>query len=172
MKPPILSYVVFLAVVLFTINTQLITGAEGPVYDVRGKRVLNDSPYYIGPVIWAKGRGIKLTDTINNKKVCPSYVVQDPAEVNKGGTFLFTMLTFEIEKPRKHLLTERALGIGSGLPKAPCYVSTFWQIADLEAKAPSNSIMIGGKFEDDYSCFQVVDYPKPTSPEVHSYMLL
>ncbi|KAL8193160.1 hypothetical protein R6Q57_027064 [Mikania cordata] len=50
-------------------------------------------------------------------------------------------------------------------------MSTFWQIPDAEAKPPSNLITTGGNFETEISCFQVVYYPKPTSPKVHSYML-
>ncbi|KAI3793480.1 hypothetical protein L1987_36099 [Smallanthus sonchifolius] len=166
MKPIVLSYVLFLA---FIITTQLIpstSASEDVVYDVTGEKVLNNVPYYIGPVIWAKGGGIKLTDTKNNKKVCPLYVMQDPAEVNLGGQFSFTLIS-----KQKYLLTSRILGIDSGLPKGSCDKSTFWQIPDAEAKAPSNLIRTGGTFDSDVTCFQVVDYPKPTSPKVHSYML-
>nr|GEX97220.1 RNA-directed DNA polymerase, eukaryota, reverse transcriptase zinc-binding domain protein [Tanacetum cinerariifolium] len=53
-----------------------------------------------------------------------------------------------------------------------CEKSTFWTILDAEAaKAPSNLITTGGPFEEDITCFQVVNYPKPTNPKVHSYML-
>ncbi|KAL9992389.1 putative proteinase inhibitor I3, Kunitz legume, kunitz inhibitor STI-like superfamily [Helianthus debilis subsp. tardiflorus] len=170
MKPPLLlSYVVFL--IFATQSIPPTAGADNFVYDVKGKKVLNDAPYSIGPVIWAKGGGIKLTDTKNNKKVCPSYVVQDPAEVNKGGEFLFTLISEE-EKREKYLQTSRSLGIDSGRPKnGSCEKWTFWQIADPDAKPPSNLVTTGGTFEEDVSCFQVVDYPKPTSPKVHSYML-
>ncbi|XP_076957298.1 trypsin inhibitor DE-3-like [Bidens hawaiensis] len=166
MKPTILSYAVF---ILFIITTQSIPSASVHVVrDIYGEKVLNNVPYYIGPVIWARGGGIKLTNTKDHKPVCPSYVVQDPAEVNKGGHFTFTL---SIDGEHMYLQTSSILGIDSGLPKGLCEVSTFWKIDDLEAKAPSNLITIGGIFEDDYSCFQVVDYPKPTSPKIHSYML-
>ncbi|KAJ0657637.1 putative proteinase inhibitor I3, Kunitz legume, kunitz inhibitor STI-like superfamily [Helianthus debilis subsp. tardiflorus] len=161
MKPTILSYVAFLLVLIFA--TQSIpptTGADNFVYDVKGKKVLNDAPYSIGPVIWAKGGGIKLTDTKNNKKTCPLYVVQDPAEVNKGDQFTFTLIG-----KQKYLLTSRILSIGS------CNMSTYWQINDPEAKAPSNLVTTGGYFDTAATCFQVVDYPKPTSSKLHSYML-
>ncbi|KAI3793479.1 hypothetical protein L1987_36098 [Smallanthus sonchifolius] len=159
-------YVLFL---VFIITTQSIPSTSASeVYDVTGNKVPNNVPYYIGPVIWAKGGGIKLTDTKNNNKVCPPYVMQDPAEVNIGGHFRFTLSAYN----QKYLLTSYGLGIDSGSPnKSTCDNSTFWQIPNAEAKAPSNLIRTGGLFETAVSCFQVVDYPKPTSPKVHSYML-
>ncbi|KAF5770647.1 putative proteinase inhibitor I3, Kunitz legume, kunitz inhibitor STI-like superfamily [Helianthus annuus] len=172
MKSTILSYAAFLLVLIFA--TQSIpptTGAKDFVYDVTGEKVLNDAPYSIGPVIWAKGGGIKLTDTKNNKKICPSYVVQDPAEVNKGGKFLFTLIS-DNEKHEKYLQTSHILGIDSGRPKnGSCEKWTFWQISDPEAKPPSSLVTTGGTIDDGPTCFQVVDYPKPTSSKVHSYML-
>ncbi|KAK1409636.1 hypothetical protein QVD17_36165 [Tagetes erecta] len=166
---PTLSYILLILFITVVVTT---TAAPGPdathhlVYDITGNKVLNNVPYYIGPVIWANGGGIKLTDKKDNKKVCPFYVVQDPAEVNLGGRFSFTQIA-----KQKYLLTSRILGIDSGLPTGSCDMSTFWQIADAEAKAPFNLITTGGTFDSDVTCFQIVDYPKPTSSKVHSYML-
>ncbi|KAK9061294.1 hypothetical protein SSX86_018474 [Deinandra increscens subsp. villosa] len=163
MNPTLFFYTLFL-VFIITIGT--IATSEDVVYDVTGKKVLNNVPYYIGPVVWAKGGGIKLTDTKNKKKVCPFYPVQDPAEVNVGGQFSFTLVA-----KQEYLLTSHILGIDSGYSKSSCDQSTFWQIHDAEAKAPSNLMTTGGSFDSSETCFQVVDYPKPTSSKVHSYML-
>ncbi|XP_076957299.1 kunitz-type trypsin inhibitor KTI1-like [Bidens hawaiensis] len=164
MKSTLLSYAVF---IVFIITTQSIPSAsQDALYDVNGKKVLNNVPYYLGPVIWAKGGGIKLIDTKYNKKICPSYVVQDPDEVNKGGQFIFTLLA-----KQKYVLTTYPFGIDSESPTGTCDASTFWKISDPEAKALSNLITTGGSFETALSCFRVVDYPKPTIPKVHSYML-
>ncbi|KAD2087007.1 hypothetical protein R6Q59_008776 [Mikania micrantha] len=173
MKPKVLSYVVFL---VFIITTQSLPSADAAapselreVYDVTGKKVLHNAPYYIGPVIWAKGGGIKLTDTKDKKKVCPFYVVQDPAEVNRGGHFNF--LLNGKDNDEKYLLTSHTISIESGSPEVPCDKGSYWQIPNVKAKAPSNFITTGGSIETAVSCFQVMDYPKPTSPKVHSYML-
>ncbi|KAL7613071.1 hypothetical protein Lser_V15G08532 [Lactuca serriola] len=112
------------------------------------------------------GGRIKLTDTMNNKKICPFNVVQDPADVNLGGQFMFTLIG-----KQKYLLTSRNLAIDSGYPKGACEGSTFWTIPDAEAKPPSNLITTGGGFEEAVTCFRIQEYPKPTSPKVHSYML-
>ncbi|KAK9061295.1 hypothetical protein SSX86_018475 [Deinandra increscens subsp. villosa] len=163
MNPTLLSCTLFL-VFIITIGTEAASGDV--VYDVTGEKVLDNVPYYIGPVVWANGGGIKLNDTKNNTKVCPFYVVQDPAEVNVGGQFSFTLIA-----KQEYLLTSRILGIDSGYPESSCDQSTFWQIPDPEAKAPSNLITTGGSFDSSETCFQVLDYPKPTSSKVHSYML-
>ncbi|GJR64393.1 proteinase inhibitor I3 [Tanacetum coccineum] len=156
---PSLSYVL-----LFLFITTA-SAADEVVKDATGKKVLNDVRYHIGPVS-GKGGAIKLTDTINKKKVCPFDVVQDPND-ESGGEFMFTML-----KTEKYLKTSRVLAIDSGYFKGACEKSTFWTILDAEAaKAPSNLITTGGPFEEDITCFQVVNYPKPTNPKVHSYML-
>ncbi|KAL7611543.1 hypothetical protein Lser_V15G08525 [Lactuca serriola] len=172
---PLLSYVLLL---LFIITTQLLisstttTGTaaatEDIVKDSEGKEVLDNVPYHIGPVITGTGTGgrIKLTDTMYNKNVCPLDVVQDPSEDNLGGQFMFTLIGKE-----KYLLTSRILGIDSGSPKGECEESTFWTIPDVEEPPPSNLITTGGGFDQSFTCFQVVEYPKPTSPEVPSYML-
>ncbi|KAI3721470.1 hypothetical protein L2E82_32482 [Cichorium intybus] len=159
---------------LFVITTQSIcsttTGAastgENVVKDATGKKVLNNVPYHIGPVISANGGRIKLTDAMNNKKICPFNVVQDPSDVNLGGQFSFTLIAKE-----KYLLTSRILGIDSGSPKSPCNKSTFWTVPDAEAKPPANLITTGDYFDEAATCFQIVEYPKPTNPKVHSYML-
>ncbi|MBD4786968.1 hypothetical protein GUG12_24860, partial [Xanthomonas citri pv. citri] len=59
----------------------------------------------------------------------------------------------------------------SGYPKGECEKSTFWTIPDVEEPAPSNLITTGGGFDDYITCFQIVEFPKPTSPKVPSYML-
>nr|GEX43954.1 reverse transcriptase domain-containing protein [Tanacetum cinerariifolium] len=89
-----------------------------------------------------------------------------PAEANIGGKFSFTLVSKET-----YLKTSRTLGIDSGNARSGCDVSTFWQIDDAEAKAPKNLITTGGSFDRVASCFQIVPYPKPTSPKIHSYML-
>ncbi|KAD2087005.1 hypothetical protein E3N88_41867 [Mikania micrantha] len=116
MRLKVLSYVAFL---VFIITTQSLPSADAAasselrqVYDVTGEKVLHNAPYYIGPVIWAKGGGIKLTDTKDKKK-----------------------------------------------------------IPDVELKPPPNFVTTDGSFETAATCFQVMDYPKPTIPKVHSYML-
>nr|XP_043633657.1 latex serine proteinase inhibitor-like [Erigeron canadensis] len=174
MKPSIFSYVLFL---LFALTTQSIfiftttnsaSAAEVVVKDSTGKKVLNNVRYHVSPV--AKGGSIKLTDTINKKKVCPFEVVHDPKD-NVGGEFMFTMIT-DKEVKENYLKTERILGIDSGYPKGACTESTFWTINDAEAKGPpANLITTGGGFETEETCFQVVENPKPTSAKVHSYML-
>nr|XP_043633659.1 latex serine proteinase inhibitor-like [Erigeron canadensis] len=172
MKASIFSYVLFL---IFTITTQSIfiftttntaSAAEVVVRDSTGKKVLNNVRYHVAPV--AKGGSIKLTDTINKKKVCPFDVVHDPKD-NVGGEFMFTIITNGVVK-ENYLKTERILGIDSGYPKGACTESTFWTINDAEAKAPpANLITTGGGFDTDLTCFQVVEHPKPTNK--NSYML-
>ncbi|PWA34166.1 proteinase inhibitor I3 [Artemisia annua] len=160
MNPSLVSYVVF----LFFIATALAAKQE-IVKDSTGKKVLNDVPYHIGPVS-GKGGLIKLTDTINNKKVCPFNVVQNPND-EVGSEFEFTL----ISNREKYLKTLWNLGVSSGYPKSKCEKSTFWTILDAEAKPPLNLITTGGRFEDETTCFQLVNYPKPTNPKVPSYML-
>ncbi|KAL8193159.1 hypothetical protein R6Q57_027063 [Mikania cordata] len=170
MKPKALSHVVFLVFIQSLPSADAAAASEvRQVYDVTGKKVLHNAPYYIGPVIWAKGGGIKLTNTKDNKKVCPFYVVQDPAEVNRGGHFNFLLNGRDSDE--KYLLKSHALSIESGSPEGPCDKGSYWQIPYVKAKVPSNFITTGGSFERAVSCFQVMDYPKPTSPKVHSYML-
>ncbi|XP_071734590.1 serine protease inhibitor 2-like [Rutidosis leptorrhynchoides] len=165
MKPSLYN-ILFL---IFTIITQSIflttitSAAQVIVKDATGKKVLDNVRYGLGPV--KSGGHIKLTDTDNKKKICPFNVVQDPND-NIGGEFMFTMIGKE-----KYLKTSRVLGIDSGYPKSGCTKSTFWTINDAEAKAPDNLITTGGGFETDLTCFQVVEYPKPTNPKVHSYMI-
>ncbi|KAI3748571.1 hypothetical protein L6452_11728 [Arctium lappa] len=164
MKPS-LFYVSF---ILFIINSGIASATQVVVKDATGKKVLNNVPYHIGPVTVAKGGGFKLTNTMNNKKICPYNVVQDPSAANLGDTFMFTL---NYKRP-KYLHTEGVVGIDSGYPKTgPCQKSTFWTIPDAEAKAPDNLVTTGGGFEEDITCFQLVEYPKPTNPKVHSYML-
>ncbi|KAD7479989.1 hypothetical protein E3N88_03125 [Mikania micrantha] len=146
MKPKVLSYVAFL---VFIITTQSLPSADAAaaselreVYDVTGKKVLHNAPYYIGP---------------------------DPAEVNRGGHFNF--LLNGKDNDEKYLLTSHTISIESGSPEGPCDKGSYWQIPNVKAKAPSNFITTGGSIETAVSCFQVMDYPKPTSPKVHSYML-
>nr|GEZ17201.1 proteinase inhibitor I3 [Tanacetum cinerariifolium] len=158
---PSLSFILFLVFIIHTASA-----ADDVVYDVSGNKVLNNVPYHIGPVVWAKGGGIKLTDKKNNNKICPYNVVQDPAEVNIGGKFSFTQVA-----KAKYLRTSYPIGIDSGNAMSKCDASTFWQIDDAEAKAPKNFITTGGSFDTAASCFQIVHYPKPTSPKIHSYML-
>ncbi|XP_024993119.1 miraculin-like [Cynara cardunculus var. scolymus] len=163
---PSLFYVSFF---LFIITSDIASATQDAVKDATGKKVLNGVPYHIGPVTAAKGGGFKLTNTMHNKTICPFDVVQDPSASNLGDTFMFTLIT-EGER-LKYLLTNHNLGIDSGLLKGPCDKSTFWTIPDAEAKAPENLITTGGSFEEDITCFQLVEYPKPTNPKVHSYML-
>ncbi|KAL7613069.1 miraculin [Lactuca sativa] len=157
---------------LFFITTQSIcyittnAAGENVVKDATGKKVLNGVPYHIGPVISANGGRIKLTDTMNNNKICPFNVVQDPADVNLGGQFMFTLIA-----KKKYLLTSTILAIDSGYPKGACEKSTFWTIPNVLEPPPSSLITTGGLFDQSFTCFQVVEYPKSTSPKVHSYML-
>ncbi|XP_071697203.1 latex serine proteinase inhibitor-like [Rutidosis leptorrhynchoides] len=166
MNTSLSSYVL---IILFTITTQSIffttitSVAEVVVKDATGKKVLDNVGYGLGLV--ASGGRIKLTNTDNKKKICPLNVVHDPND-NKGGVFMFTMVGYE-----KYLKTSRVLGIDSGDSKTGCTKSTFWTINDAEAKAPGNLITTGGRFEDENTCFQVVEYPKPTNPKVPSYMI-
>ncbi|KAD7479990.1 hypothetical protein E3N88_03126 [Mikania micrantha] len=154
MRLKVLSYVAFL---VFIITTQSLPSANAvaisrlpKVYDVTGKRVLHDAPYYISPVIWAKGTEIKLTDTKDNQKVCPFYVVQDPAEVNRDGLFNFVLTG---RKSEMYLLTSHTLSITSRSPNSSCDESSYWQIPDVEAKAPSNFITTGPR-----GCFNMSLY--------------
>ncbi|KAL8247562.1 hypothetical protein R6Q59_008778 [Mikania micrantha] len=172
MRPKVLSYVAFL---VFIITTQSLPSANAvaisrlpKVYDVTGKRVLHDAPYYISPVIWAKGTEIKLTDTKDNQKVCPFYVVQDPAEVNRDGLFNFVLTG---RKSEMYLLTSHTLSITSRSPNGSCDESSYWQIPDVEAKAPSNFITTGGSFATAVTCFLVMEYPNLTNPKLHTYIL-
>ncbi|KAL4576500.1 hypothetical protein LXL04_012595 [Taraxacum kok-saghyz] len=103
-----------------------------------------------------------------DEKVCPLDVIQDSSVDTSGGQFMFVLIgTFE----DKYLHTDSILGIESRDIKGECTKSTFWTIPDVEEPAPSNLITIGGGFEDYSTCFQIVEFPKPTSPEVPSYML-
>ncbi|GJZ06283.1 proteinase inhibitor I3 [Tanacetum coccineum] len=164
MNPSLLYYVVFL---LF-ITTAALAAKQEIVKDSTGKQVLNDVAYHIGPVS-GKGGLIKLTDTINNNKVCPFNVVQNPND-EPGSQFEFTLIIDG--KREKYLKTLWNLGVSSGYPKGgPCEKSTFWTILDTEAKPPLNLITTGGRMEDETTCFQLVNYPKPTNPKVPSYML-
>ncbi|GJZ13897.1 proteinase inhibitor I3 [Tanacetum coccineum] len=164
MNPSLLYYVVFL---LF-ITTAALAAKQEIVKDSTGKHVLNDVAYHIGPVS-GKGGLIKLTDTINNNKVCPFNVVQNPND-EPGSQFEFTLIIDS--KREKYLKTLWNLGVSSGYPKGgPCEKSTFWTILDTEAKPPLNLITTGGRMEDETTCFQLVNYPKPTNPKVPSYML-
>lgn len=162
MNPSLLSYVVFLLFV-----TTALAAKQEIVRDSTGRKVLNDTPYHIGPVS-GKGGLIKLTDTINNKKICPFNVVQNPKD-EVGSQFEFTL----ISNREKYLKTLWNLGVSSGYPKSGAckFKSTFWTILDAEAKPPLNLITTGGRFEDETTCFQLVNYPKPTNPKVPSYML-
>ena len=164
MKPS-LFYVSF---ILFVNTGGIASAIEDAVKDSTGKKVLNNVPYYIGPITAAKGGGFKLTDTMGNKKICPFDVVQEPSASNLGDKLTFTLIN---EKRPPYLLTNHNLGIDSGSLKGPCEKSTFWTIPDAEAKAPDNLITTGGRFEEDITCFQLVKYPKPTIAKVHSYML-
>ncbi|KAJ9540088.1 hypothetical protein OSB04_026594 [Centaurea solstitialis] len=160
MKPSlfIVSFILFISIAL---------AAEVTIKDAKGKKVLNNVPYHLGPANAAKGGGLKLTNMANNKKICPYNVVQDPSTAI-GGKFTFT----HTYKRPKYLHTEGNLGIGSGFPKTgPCLKSTFWTITDADAKAPDNLVTTGGGFDDGTTCFQLVEYPKPTNPKVPSYML-
>ncbi|GJS35702.1 proteinase inhibitor I3 [Tanacetum coccineum] len=152
--------------ILFLVSIIHTTSATDIVLDVSGNQVLTNVPYHIGPVVWAKGGGIMLTDKKNNNKICPFNVVQDPAEVNIGGKFRFTQVAKE-----KYLRTSYTIGIDSGNAMSKCDASTFWKIDDAEAKAPKNLITTGGLFDSAASCFQIVHYPKPTIPRIVSYML-
>ncbi|KAI3721471.1 hypothetical protein L2E82_32483 [Cichorium intybus] len=172
MKPS-RSYALLLLFVIATqslisiTTTSTAAATDDIVKDSKGKKVLNNVPYHIGPVIPAMGYHIKLTNTMDNKKICPFNVVQDPSD-NLGGQFMFTLVgNFD----DKYLHTSSILGIDSGYPKGECEESTFWTIPDVEEPPPSNLITTGGGFDKSFTCFQVVEYPTPTSPEVPSYML-
>ncbi|KAJ9540161.1 hypothetical protein OSB04_026667 [Centaurea solstitialis] len=161
MKPSlfILSFILFIGIA---------SAIQVRVKDAKGRKVLNSVPYHLGPATAAKGGGFKLTDTANNKKICPYNVVQDPSAANLGDTFKFT---HNYNRP-KYLHTEGIVGIDSGYPETgPCQKSTYWTIPDADAKAPDNLVTTGGGFEEDITCFQLVEYPKPTNPKVPSYML-
>ncbi|KAJ9540159.1 hypothetical protein OSB04_026665 [Centaurea solstitialis] len=164
MKPS-LFYVSFILIV----NTGGIAFAiEGAVIDSSGNKVLNNVPYHLGPLTAAKGGGFKLTNTMNNKKICPFDVVQEPSASSLGDKFTFTLIN--ANRPR-YLRTEHILAIGSGSLKGPCEKSTFWTIPDAEGKAPGNLITTGGGFEQRVTCFELVEYPKPKIGKVQSYML-
>ncbi|GJR64389.1 proteinase inhibitor I3 [Tanacetum coccineum] len=74
-------------------------------------------------------------------------------------------------KREKYLKTSLVLGITSGVTKSACDKSIFWTIDTPEAKPPLNLITLGGRLEEDFTCFQLLEYPKPTNPKVHSYKL-
>ncbi|KAJ9540158.1 hypothetical protein OSB04_026664 [Centaurea solstitialis] len=164
MKPSLF----YVSLILFINISGLASAAEVVVKDSTGEKVLNGVPYHIRPLSAAKGGGFKLTGTMDNKKICPFNVVQEPSASNLGEKFSFTLINED--RPR-YLLTSYVLGIHSGDLKGPCQKSTFWTIPDAEAKAPKNLVTTGGRFEDDITCFLVVEYPKPTSKKVHTYML-
>ncbi|KAJ9540160.1 hypothetical protein OSB04_026666 [Centaurea solstitialis] len=164
MKPS-LFYISF---ILFINISGLASAVQDVVKDSTGKKVLNGVPYHIGPPTAAKGGGFKLTDTMHNKKICPLDVVQEPSASNLGDKFSFTLIN---QKRPRYLVTSYILGIHSGDVKGPCEKNTFWTIPDAEAKAPDNLITTGGRLEEDITCFQLVEYPKPTIRKVRSYML-
>ncbi|KAL4574464.1 hypothetical protein LXL04_021296 [Taraxacum kok-saghyz] len=162
-SPP---YVFLLLLIVTTHSLFSSTTASEDIRDSTGDKVLNNAPYHIGPVTTAKGGPIKLTDTINDKKICPLIVEQDPSADNIGGEFMFTLFG-----KREYLRTSSGLSIDSYSPTGECDESTYWTIPDAEGSAPSNLITTGGGFDQAITCFQVVEYSKPTSPSVHSYML-
>ncbi|KAL4574462.1 hypothetical protein LXL04_021294 [Taraxacum kok-saghyz] len=160
-----LPCVLLLLFIIATTSLFSSTTADQDVKDSTGNKVLDNVPYRIGPV--TKGGQIKLTDTIAKKKVCPFNPVQDPAQNAIGSQFRFTM-----PRKTKYLRTSSVIGIDSGSSKLDqCNESTFWTVPDAEAKPPSNLITTGGGFDQAITCFQIVGYPKPTNPKVHSYML-
>nr|GEY34798.1 proteinase inhibitor I3 [Tanacetum cinerariifolium] len=128
--------------------------------------VNNGVPYYIGPVEWAKGGGVKLI----NKK-CPLNAIQDPKEVTKGDSFNFVLNALN----QTFLRTSYPLGVRiskkSANQNGKCKGMTFLKIDDPTAKPPSNFVTSDGTFERAVSCFQVIEYPKPTSAKVKSYLL-
>ncbi|GJR15614.1 proteinase inhibitor I3 [Tanacetum coccineum] len=168
MKPS-LFFAPFLLFMLTTQSFSSVTAAttDDFIYDIAGKKVVNDGvPYYIGPVEWAEGGGVKLI----NKK-CPLNAIQDPKEVTKGDSFNFVLNAFN----QTFLRTSYPLGVRiskeSANQNGKCKGMTFLKIDDAEAKPPSNFVTSDGTFERAVSCFQVVEYPKPTSAKVKSYLL-
>ncbi|GJV84223.1 proteinase inhibitor I3 [Tanacetum coccineum] len=92
---------------------------------------------------------------------------KDPKD-EVGGQFMFVLTG---TKREKYLKTSLVLGITSGVTKSACDKSIFWTIDTPEAKPPLNLITLGGRLEEDFTCFQLLEYPKPTNPKVHSYKL-
>ncbi|PWA81443.1 miraculin [Artemisia annua] len=123
-------------------------------------------PYYIGPVEWAKGGGVKLI----NKK-CPLNAIQDPKEVTKGDSFLFVLNAYNQTFLRLSYPLGVQLSKKSANQNGKCKGMTYLKIDDAEAKPPSNFVTSDGLFERAVSCFQFVEYPKPTSAKVKSYLL-
>ncbi|KAJ9540162.1 hypothetical protein OSB04_026668 [Centaurea solstitialis] len=163
MKPS-LFLVPFLLFVLITIQSISSATTDDFIYDIAGKKVKKNSPYYIGPVNWGNGGGIKSSNT-----KCPVHVIQDPKEVTKGDSFEFTP-----NAPKEQFLRiSYPLGVSIDLTKSngKCKESTFLKIDDIESKPPSNYITSGGLFDTAISCFQFVKYPKPTNAKVPSYLL-
>ncbi|KAI3748570.1 hypothetical protein L6452_11727 [Arctium lappa] len=163
MKPS-LFFVPFLLFVLT--NTRSISSAttDDFIYDIAGKKVDKNTPYYIGPVNWANGGGIKLSNT-----KCPVHVIQDPKEVTKGDSFEFVLNAAK----EQFLRISYPLGVSINLTKSngKCKESSFLKIDDMESKPPSNFIRSGGLFNTAVSCFQFVKYPKPTNAKMPSYLL-
>nr|XP_043634379.1 kunitz trypsin inhibitor 5-like [Erigeron canadensis] len=157
----------FLLIILTTqsIISFITTAAttEDFIYDIAGKKVDKNAPYYIGPVDWAKGGGVKLTKT-----KCPVHVIQDPKEVTKGDPFEFTLNAAK----EQFLRTSYPLGI-SIKSAGKCKETSFLKINDVLSKPPANFLASGGLFNTAFSCFQVVKFPKPSSSnaKVQSYLL-
>ncbi|XP_024992997.1 kunitz trypsin inhibitor 2-like [Cynara cardunculus var. scolymus] len=158
MKPSLffLPFLLF----LLTTQTQSISSAttDDFIYDIAGKKVDKNSPYYIGPV---NGGGIKLS---NSK--CPVHVIQDP---KKADSFEFVLNAAK----EQFLRISYPLGVSIDLTKSngKCKESSFLKIDDMESKPPANFIRSGGLFNTPVSCFQLVKYPKPTNAKVASYLL-
>ncbi|KAJ9540165.1 hypothetical protein OSB04_026671 [Centaurea solstitialis] len=163
MKPS-LFLVPFLLFVLITIQSVSSANDDDFIYDIAGKKVRKNSPYYIGPVNWAKEGGIKASNT-----KCPAHVIQDPKEVTKGDPFEFTPNAAK----EQYVRISYSLGVTINLTKSngKCKETTFLKIDDPESKPPSNFITGRGLLNTAVSCFQLVKYPKPTNAKVPSYLL-
>lgn len=165
MKPSIF-FASLLFIILTTQSISSVTAAttDDFIYDIAGKKVAKNAPYYIGPVVWAKGGGVKLTGT-----KCPLNVIQDPKEVSKGDSFKFTL-----NAPKEQFLRisyPLGISIDSSKSNGKCKETSFLKIDNAVSKPPSNFITSGGLFNTAVSCFKIVKYPKPTSAKVRSYML-
>ncbi|KAK1384130.1 Kunitz trypsin inhibitor [Heracleum sosnowskyi] len=80
MKPTI--FAVSCLLIALATNIWLASAATNRVIDVDGKDLLARTNYYILPVVRGNGGGLKLGNA--RQAECPSDVVQEPNEVNRG----------------------------------------------------------------------------------------